>query len=495
MRTQRAAWALSLCVMAASSSACSREEKQEEVTPQKDSPAVAEAPSSAPSGAPSAGLAVDAKPATKTIPTLVMERFSPEGLLLSSVYPIEGALAVVDGLRVGRIVDEKVEWFGKLPELNQGFGGSTINGVLGVWPDAVDVLYTSNNGRALQPSYFPLTGKGVQHTLAPEGGAASDVLGVVRMGQTTLLGGRTFFSGFELKTVRGPGVSLKPQTGAEAGCKEGELDDRAVSAEPIAVMPAAFGGTPQGTVMTLGTLCDKRGPVAEVWDKPGKSRLVDLSPWVKKMSDRPRILPGTGDQLWIYTDETTPLLQYQNGTFSALPRLNNPILVNAFVSSQGQLHASDGLTIHRHEDGTWVPVARLAWPMQFWSIALHDGTFWVSTGALQRLREGKDVAFKEGCATPFVHLHVVSDKSPADLTFPATRKSLAAFPGAAEISLVEFYDGYRRLGVKVTSKEQGEALMAHMKATMKTTMKDEAPRLLCYAPAKPRVIDIAAKGK
>ncbi|EYF06087.1 Hypothetical protein CAP_2277 [Chondromyces apiculatus DSM 436] len=489
MRSRCLAWLLPLCMIVVGASACSRKNEQAEVTPQKETPAVAEAPSSAPSGAPSAGRAVDPTPATKAIPTLVLERFSPEGVSLSNVYPIEGALAVVDGLRVGRLVGEKVEWFATLPEMNQWLGGSSIRDVLGAWPDAVDVLYTSNNGRALQPSYFPLTGKGVQHTLAPGGGNA-DVLGVVRLGKTTLLGGWTHFAGFEIKAVRGPGVSFKLQTGAEAGCKEGELENFARSEEPIAVMPVAFGSTPQGTVMTLGTLCDKRGPVAEVWDKPGKSRLVDLGPWVKEMSYRPQILQGTGDELWIHTDSITPIVHYLNGTFSALPKLDKP-MKNVFVSQQRQLHVNDGHTIHRHEDGTWVPVAHLAWPPEFWSIDLHEGTFWVSAGGLHRLREGKGVAFEEGCATPFVFLYDVSSKNPADFTFPTTRKALATFPSVSELRLVEFQENGRRLGVTVPSKEQGEALIAHVEATM----KDEAPRLLCYEPQKPRVIELAPKSK
>ncbi|EYF06085.1 hypothetical protein [Chondromyces apiculatus] len=489
MRTQRVARALSLCVLAACSSACSRKDKQEEVTPQKETPTVAETPSSAPSGAPSAGVAVAPEPATKTVPTLVAERFAPGGDALEAVYPVEGALAVVKDRRVGRIVGEKVEWLGTLPELNGSLNGSTITSVHGVWPDGIDVIYMSNNYRALQPSYFPLTGKGVQHTVLP-GANGGDVLGVVHRGDSTLLGTWSFTEGFVIKNVRGPGMSFSQQSPEQAGCKEGDFEEGSRLFPLPAVTPYVFGGTPQGTLMIFGNLCVKRGPVAEVWDKPGKSRIVDLGAWVKRMSSEPTILQGTGDELWVHVDAKEPILHYQSGTFSALPTLDKPV-TKVFVSQQRQLHASDGQTIHRHEDGKWVPVAHFAWPMPLQNLVLDQGTFWATSGGVQRFREGSSLAMHDGCATPFVFLYDVSDKNPADFTFPTTRKALATFPGAAELSLVEFREGTRRLGVKVPSKEQGEALLAHAK----TAMKDEAPRLLCYAPTKPRAIALAPKAK
>jgi hypothetical protein len=76
--------------------------------------------------------------------------------------------------------------------------------------------------------------------------------------------------------------------------------------------------------------------------------------------------------------------------------------------------------------------------------------------------------------------------------FPTTAKALSTFPDAGSLALVDFKEsGVRRLGVPVTSKEQGEALLAHVHATM----KDEAPKLLCYAPTGARKIPLRAAGK
>src|SRR5690606_7730743 len=103
--------------------------------------------------------------APKEIPTLTMEELVPEGKHLNGAFAIEGALLVVEGLRIGRVVGDRVEWLAKtVPDLGPMVGGSRIVSVHGKWPDAVDVLYASNHGRAPMPSYYPLTGKGLDFT-------------------------------------------------------------------------------------------------------------------------------------------------------------------------------------------------------------------------------------------------------------------------------------------------------------------------------------------
>ena len=97
---------------------------------------------------------VEPPPLPKVIPTLTAEPFAPEGTSPEMLFGIEGGLAVVEGLRVGRIVDgERIEWVGKIVDDNKHLGGSHIVSVHGRFPDAVDVLYQSNEGRAPQPTY------------------------------------------------------------------------------------------------------------------------------------------------------------------------------------------------------------------------------------------------------------------------------------------------------------------------------------------------------
>lgn len=94
---------------------------------------------------------------------------------------------------------------------------------------------------------------------------------------------------------------------------------------------------------------------------------------------------------------------------------------------------------------------------------------------------------KEGCTTPFVYLYQVSEKNDRKFTFPSTRKALASFAEVEQLTLVEFHEaGGWRLGLKTASKEQAEAVVAHLRSTM----KDEKPELRCYEPRNPRVIPV-----
>ncbi|MBK9266482.1 MAG: hypothetical protein IPM54_42680 [Polyangiaceae bacterium] len=73
-------------------------------------------------------------------------------------------------------------------------------------------------------------------------------------------------------------------------------------------------------------------------------------------------------------------------------------------------------------------------------------------------------------------------------TFPTTRKALSTFPEVSDITLVEYWEEGRKLGIKVKSEAQGEAVIAHVKANM----KDEWPELICFEPRSPRVIEMKA---
>ena len=294
----------------------------------------------------------------------------------------------------------------------------------------------------------------------------------------------------EFKTVRGTAVR-KPQTPDQAGCKEGEVPKYDVTPQAPAITPKVVESTPEGTLVSIGMLCEKRGPAAEVWDKAGKPRIIDLSRFWKKISYWPKLLKGAGDELWAFSDGWTPVIHYKNGEFEAVPTLERPIQ-NVFVSPSGKLHANDGRTIHRYEGDKWVPVARLAVPASFSQMAIDEKeTIWVADSAVHRLRPTtQGAAAPEACATPFVYLYEVSWKNEQKYTYPSTRKALSTFAEVDAIGLVEFDDGHhRQLGITASSMAQGEAVVAHVKATM----KDESPRLFCFKPEKSvRKIDMSA---
>lgn len=473
---------LLLSIFSLSLASCSKPQE----APGKEPPPGASAAPAVASAAASASGSAARPPEKGGIRTLVPEPFEPaKGM---DLYPIEGALMVAEGLRVGRIAGDKIEWVGSVPDTNLALGGSQLNSVHGWWPDGVDVLYSSNNGRASQPTIHPLTGKGAAVTFAP-GGGLGWYTGAARLGKTTVVGGYDFLSGYRIETLRGPGLPIRPILADKAGCKPDELQKQGLAHEGgIAVAFRAIAATDKGTLVTIGNLCERAdSPAAEVWDQPGKSRIVELKEWIKEIGYFPTLLRGKGDELFLGSN---PVLRYHDGKFEPLAKLDLP-LWNLFVSPDGKLHGISGRTIHRLDDGKWTPIASLPYRMSFREIAMDEqGTIWVSHDGVSRLRASTEADVEGGCKTPFVYLYDVSWKNDAKYTYPTTRKALSTFPEVADISLVEYWEGRRSLGVKVKSREQGEAVAAHIKANM----KNELPELTCYVPKRNvRVIDLAAK--
>lgn len=452
-------------------------------------PAPEKAPVVAPTAPSSASSLVPAPPVEP--PTFELHALQPEPREPRALYAIDGALLVTEGLRVGRLLGEGIEWLDKtVPDLGPAVGGSRINGLSGRWPDAIDLFYASNQGRAPMPSYHPLTGKGMGFTYQP-GGGAGYIAGTARVGESLILAGYSSQDGYQFVHVRGPKAMRFRKTPAEAGCKPGEVANQEFVPPNPAIAPEAFGGTRAGTVMSFGSLCQKRGPAMEIWDEGAdKSRIEDLSRFGSSFGYHLEFLDGpTADELWLFVEKENLVLHYANDHFEAVPRLPTK-LVSVFTSPDGRLYGSDGRAIHRFDEGAWRLVGRLPWRYEPLTLA-HDGQgLWLATGGnVHRLKEGPRLSYEEGCATPFVYLYDVAPDNAADFSFPTTRKALASFPGAAELSLVEFREGKRRLGVEVTSKAQAEALMAHVRATM----KGEAPELICYRPRAPRRIPLSAK--
>lgn len=443
------------------------------------------------SGAPSASASAPVEP--KPIPTMVLQRFEVDSKEPLTLYPIEGAILVAEPRRVGRIVGDKVEWIGKIPEGGGAMGRHLIYDVTGKWPDGVDVFYHNENGRAPEPTYHPLTGEGRMQIFGA-GGYGAYIVGTAEAGGSTLLISWDVLKNVRVWTARGPTLPHKLQTPQQAKCKPGEVTTNQWQPPPPAITPSAIGSTRSGVVVTVGDLCEKRGTAAEVFDKTGASRIVPLTDWFPAGEGYfpNSILRGTGDELFVTHSERNPILRFADGVFKPLPRLDKP-WQNVFVSQIGQLHVSDGETIRRFEDGEWKAVARLAWPVRFAGMAIDGDTIWVeSAETIWRLVEGPGVGYREGCPTPFVYLYDVSPLNDAKFTYPATTKAMSTFPGVDALSLEEFTEGgVKRLGIRVSGKEQGEAVIAHVRANM----KDEAPRLVCFAPAGARKIPLKSKKK
>jgi hypothetical protein len=479
---QRSPSSAALCLLATSLLGCPSKPKADKEPPPPSPP-----PSAA---AVAPGPRASAAPAEKPIPTYIAEKFAPPGTNPSGPYAVEGALAVSEGQRVGVIVDDGITWVGSIPKGGPPYGESLLSDVRGRYPDMLAALYTSGNGRAPQPTYYPLSGKGGSFTVA-EGGGWGDITGVARVGETVFLSINSMSTGAQLVPVRGPKLVRHMTTPTEAGCKEGEVGKNEYLPSPPAIVPAVLESSPAGTMMSLGKLCEKRGPAAEIWGKDGKPKIVDLGSWWKDMSYRPKLLKGDGDELWAYAGTWTPaILHYKNGEIEPLPTLDWPI-DSVFTSPQGQLHVSAGKVVYRYEGSKWTPIGRLPESPHLGNLMLDDkGTLWASGAGVYKLRPGPAEPFSAVCTTHFVYLYAASWKNGKDYTYPTTRKALSTFPEASSLGFVEYGAEYgRSVGVVVTSKAQGEALVAHVKANM----KDEDPHYLCYAPDNVRKIPLDGK--
>ena len=68
--------------------------------------------------------------------------------------------------------------------------------------------------------------------------------------------------------------SATPSHRRARGCKDGELQNWTA---PIAVPFRGLAATENGTLVTVGSLCDReKTPAAEVWDQPGKDEYPEL---------------------------------------------------------------------------------------------------------------------------------------------------------------------------------------------------------------------------
>jgi hypothetical protein len=450
------------------------------------------APIASQSAAPSASGAV-ALAAPATIPVLKGEKFGPGNILPTALFPLEGTLVVLAGeKRVGRVAGDHFEWIEKeIPPGNVAFGDHYIVSVNGKWPDEIGVIFANMNGRAPEPTYFPLTGKGMEHVTGP-GGMWGMITGVARIEDSTILAASDMDSGTALFTVRGK-ITRSQTKAPDGGCKEGEVRPNVIKADDpgVAIEPSAIESTPAGSLVTVGKLCEKRGPAAEIWDPKGKSHIVDLSKWWKSMSYWPHLYKGAGDELFIVDTEWQPILRVKDGQVDAVPAFERPIF-NVTTSASGKLHVSDGSTIFRLDGDAWTPVARLEEPDHFKVFAMQGDDFWAFDAGLIQFKEASREVPDATCKGSFVYLFAEASTDPPNYEYPHTREKLAAFPDLDDLSLVEFsFAGAKHVGATVKTEAEGRALVAYAKEHM----TDDDPRYLCFAPKVLRTFELKKPAK
>lgn len=406
----------------------------------------------------------------------------------SSLWTVPDALLTASTDQVWRLTEEGTgEPLGKVDFTNGPFGEPVIQWVGGRHPDAIDVLFTMSHGRVSEPSYWPLTGKGKRHRFA-EGGGHAIFVGVARIGESALASATSSIDGNHIVHVRGPWVGRVP-TPWEGKCPP-PTEHAHIGRVPFAVEPYAFGASNDGTLFMVGALCAKT-PAVEVWDAAGGApRITPLGHLLKKVDYSTQLIVGPGDRAWIFHRGRGPVVEMRGAVAAPLTGLSRPVQ-NAFLSTGGVLHVSDGHAIFRQEGERMVEVARVSWPAEVTGVGVDRGVFWVVIDSrIHRLEKTEAEPEGDGCPGAFVHLYDVSYETEPRFTFPTTRKALSTFARLEGVELVDFEVGAQRmLGLVAPSREIADALIAHVKANM----KDEEPYLVCHRPKAPlRKIPIAA---
>jgi hypothetical protein len=462
--------------------------KKQDPIPNKENADVVLAPSVVPSGSASSQEIAKARIVPYMAPEPV--KLADGSALHGELYAVEGALLVAEAQRVGRLIDgNRVEWLGKIPPTSPGLGQNKIIKVVGRWPELIETIYTTTNGRAPAPNYYPLIGKGDHQVIIKEWGA-SWIVGPGHVGKTTVTSHLGAFGEGHLTSVRGPQLRFQHQSAVQFGCHPDEMKRKIGSDLVQAVLVSALEGTDSGWLVSIGALCQKRGAAAEIWHKGIKSKIVELKQWFPNgVFPSAQVIRGGDNLLWLYNGASGQVLRFENGEFTPIPKLET-FIRKIFVSQKGVLHAFDGQRVFRFEKQHWNPVVRLTWPISVNRLAFENGTFWVSAGGIKRLVPAPSVEMNEQCKTPFVYLYKVSSLNNRKFTFPTTRKALSSFPQVDQLKLVEFNQFSEwQLGLIVSDKAQAEAVVAHLK----TTMKEEKPKVLCFAPEHPRIIEIVKK--
>jgi hypothetical protein len=458
-------------------------------------PAIASSVTGAGPSAAGSASAPSAEPAPAEIETWALEQ--PPALRgIQGLFPIENAVLVTSGLRVGRLVDPgKIDWLGQIPDGGMVNDPNQITGLAGRHPDEIGVRYQRVRGRIAEPTYAPLTGKG-RTLVEGEGGMRADLFGMVSVGASTVVGTATPLGGLSLVTVRGPARRFVFQTGKQAGCA-GPVNGGSYGTQGFAIEPLALAGTPSGDLFSVGHRCGD-GPLAiERWDEAGagKSTLLEVpweSPAAGSGASFPQFLQTKDGPLYLYRRFREGLFAYKNGQFvevAKLPKETAFVFLSAASPSELWALGPEGVAVRRGEASTFTSVARFRFRTSFQSAARTESGTWASIeqGPVVQLVKTVSESPTPGCATPFVYLYDVSPKNDAKYTFPTTQKALAAFPERESLTLVEaVIDGRRRLGVRSQTMARGEALLTYLQQA--EAMKKERPRLLCLDVPEGRVI-------
>ncbi|WP_437691819.1 WD40/YVTN/BNR-like repeat-containing protein [Sorangium sp. So ce176] len=474
-------------------------------------------PSSAPAPAgdtvqaaqPAPAASAPAAPASPFIP-VARAPFDEVRLL-----PIEGAMLLAGGVS---IQDEADGWWGYplgvlLPDgtievqksLRLPSGLRQVAGVVGRWPDSIDVIATGDTGRTGIAELWTLGPRGWQQRHEKHGNA---FVGLAKIGASVVALQAPVMAPFhesQFVAVRGPKPGLKLTPSVKKECSIEGFD---MPTQRTAVLPHAVGSTGDGKVLSYGRSCAGE-PSLELW-QPGARTSAILGLDLAKREDHggapPQVLAGAANDAWIFDGFAS---RFDGATWKEVEGPSPGAgVADAAVAGDGTLWVlSDGAVFARRGE-TWERTPLPEGVKAHDLATASDGTLWIAAGGAL-LRHGKpgersgapagatvplDKApgqapmssqrqlVKPGgptCPRNLVVLYTFSKITPDDYDFPLTRKALKGHTEFASARFAVTRDGGRRFfAALVPSFDMGQKLSA----LIRKEVQGSSPNVVCADP-------------
>jgi len=381
-------------------------------------------------------------------------------------------------------------------------------GIGGRWPNDVHMLATSTNGRTGIAEHYVLVDRGWQEKRYGAVGRIYTGM-ALRFGALFALDRAATPFASSTGAVVGLDVETPPRRLARGTARACLGEDGKTPFLPYAVDPFVFGGTRDGTLLSVGTACDATW-AAEVW-RPGAAHstiqvIPGLPPYKYGAPDAAAFVRGAADDAWVLERFAA---HFEGGAWTVvdLPPGVTALRAGA-VAPDGALFAID------HEGKLW-RLAGAAWEkvllpndLKADDVAVHEGALLVSAGGAL-LRHGPPgapphprpqpapgtgepalhlpMAGSVRCPNNLVVLYAFTKVTPDDYDFPLTRKALK---GHFEVAGARYFVTKDLVQKFFVAQVPTFAAGQRLAALIEKSLQGAKPQVVCAAPEVVREVKI-----
>ncbi|WP_437641397.1 hypothetical protein [Sorangium sp. So ce854] len=431
------------------------------------------------------------------------------------LLPIEGAVLLAGGVNIR---DDADDWWGYplgvlLPDgtievqksLRLPSGLRQVAGVVGRWPDAIDVIVTGDTGRTGIAELWTLGPRGWQQRHEKLG---SSFVGLAKIGASVVALQAPMMPPLhesQFVAVRGPNPGLKLTPSVKKECV---LEGWDQPAQRTAVLPVAVGSTGDGKVLSYGRSC-AGDPALELWQPGARTSTIlglDRTKREDHQSASPQVLAGAANEAWIFDGFAS---RFDGATWKEVegPKPEAGV-ADAAVAGDGTLWVlSDGAVFARRGEAwehTPLPEGVKAHDLA----TASDGVLWIAAGGalLRHGRPGESAGAPGGAAVPLdeargpapmsqqrrlvrpggpacprnvVVLYTFSKVTPDDYDFPLTRRALKGHTEFASARFAVTRDGGQKFFTAlVPTFDMGQKLAA----LIRKEVQGSSPNVVCAEP-------------